>query len=224
MTANMHAFANGAELAGKLADKVAETLSSAIAARGSASIAVSGGSTPKAFFQALSSRAIDWGKVTITLVDERFVPADSPDRNAGQARSAFLDAVGASRVHEMAASDSGVSLEEGAAAYAAEIRSSPTDRFDLVMLGMGPDGHVASIFPGHPAAEVDAVVVPVTDSPKPPPERISLSTEALCHSERVWFVVSGEEKADAAERARAGDQSLPAARVHGHTETLWFQA
>ena len=167
---------------------------------------------------------VDWGAVEFWWGDERFVPADSPDRNAGQARSAFLDAVGASRVHEMAASDSGVSLEEGAAAYAAEIRSSPTDRFDLVMLGMGPDGHVASIFPGHPAAEVDAVVVPVTDSPKPPPERISLSTEALCHSDRVWFVVSGEEKADAAERARAGDQSLPAARVHGHTETLWFQA
>ncbi|TXH84597.1 MAG: 6-phosphogluconolactonase, partial [Rhizobium sp.] len=81
MTANMHAFANGAELAGKLADKVAETLSSAIAARGSASIAVSGGSTPKAFFQALSSRSIDWGKVTITLVDERFVPADNPRSN-----------------------------------------------------------------------------------------------------------------------------------------------
>ena len=177
---------------------------------------------------------VDWGAVSFWWGDERFVPSDSDDRNAKQARDAFLTAVGATRVHEMPASDGGLDLDDAAAAYATEVREDPDGSvFDLVMLGMGPDGHVASLFPGRDEIEiVDAIAVPVRNSPKPPPERISLSREALCRSNRMWFLVNDGidgPKADAATRALAGDQALPAARVHplgmpGEEpgETIWF--
>jgi 6-phosphogluconolactonase len=146
MTANMHAFANGAELAGKLADKVAETLSAAITVRGSASIAVSGGSTPKAFFQALSSHSIDWGKVTVTLVDERFVPSDNPRSNHLLVQENLLkDKAAAAKflpLYQAAAS-----VEE-AAVIATEKTKAIGHPFDVAILGMGNDGHTASFFPG----------------------------------------------------------------------------
>ena len=146
MTANLHAFANGAELAGKLADKVVETLSAAIAARGSASIAVSGGSTPKAFFQALSSRALDWGNVTITLVDERFVPADNPRSNHLLVQENLLkDKAAAAKFLPLYQA---VASVEEAAAIATEKTKVVSQPFDVAILGMGNDGHTASFFPG----------------------------------------------------------------------------
>jgi 6-phosphogluconolactonase len=142
----MHAFASGAELAAGLADKVAEALSTTIAARGSASIAVSGGSTPKAFFQELSSRVLDWDKVTITLVDERFVPPDNP-------RSNHL-LVNANLLKDKAAAAQFLPLYQRAAdaKKSAVIATSETrgidDPFDIAIVGMGGDGHTASFFPG----------------------------------------------------------------------------
>jgi 6-phosphogluconolactonase len=146
MAANMNAFESGAALASGLADKVAETLSDAVAARGSASIAVSGGSTPKAFFQALSSRSIAWDKVTITLVDERFVPPDNP-------RSNHL-LVKANLLKDKAAAANFVPLyqpaedAEKSAIIASEETRGIDDPFDVVIVGMGGDGHTASFFPG----------------------------------------------------------------------------
>lgn len=146
MATRLHTFANGAELAEKLADAVAEKLRAAIAARGKASIAVSGGSTPKAFFKALSDCRLDWASVIVTLVDERFVPADNARSNhllvaenllRGEAANAvFLPLYQPAPTAEIAA---------GMATKEVGVIEPP---FDVVILGMGNDGHTASFFPG----------------------------------------------------------------------------
>jgi 6-phosphogluconolactonase len=146
MTANMNAFESGAALAAGLADKVAETLSAAIAARGSASIAVSGGSTPKAFFQALSSRSIAWDKVTITLVDERFVPADNPRSNHLLVKANLLKDKAAA-AHFVPLYQPAEDAEKSAVIASSETRGID-DPFDVAIVGMGGDGHTASFFPG----------------------------------------------------------------------------
>ena len=170
--------------------------------------------------------SVDWSRVEFWWGDERFVAADSPDRNAGQARSALLDHIGVDPllVHEMPALGDG-ELPAAAASYAAAVRAHPGDGFDVVMLGLGPDGHVASLFPGFPQLDIDdAIAVSVTDSPKPPPERITLTFAALNRSRAVWFLVSGEAKAGAVARALAGadKHELPATGVTGSSETLWL--
>ncbi len=174
------------------------------------------------------SGAVDWSLVDVWWGDERYVPAADPERNAGQARTALLDQVGVdpARVHEMPASDSGhPDVEAAAAAYSHEVRTHGTGAFDVVMLGVGPDGHVASLFPGYPQLDVDdRVAVAVTDSPKPPPERISLTYGALNRTHEVWFLASGETKADAVARALGGADlhDIPATGVHGQERTRWL--
>jgi 6-phosphogluconolactonase len=168
---------------------------------------------------------VDWGAVEIWFGDERFVAPDSDDRNALQARRAFLDDVGATRVHEMPSTAHASDVAAGAAAYAAEVREHGAGQFDIVMLGVGPDGHIASLFPGFPQLDVDDdIAVGVTGSPKPPPERISLTFPALCRAASVWFLVSGEGKADAVAKAVGGADlhDTPASGVKGLEETGWF--
>ena len=172
--------------------------------------------------------AVDWSLVEIWWGDERYVPTGDEQRNAGQARRALLDhvAVDPARVHEMPASDAGYpDLESAAAAYGEELAAGGPDSFDVVMLGIGPDGHVASLFPGFPQLDVeDRSTVPVHDSPKPPPNRISLTYPVLNRTSEVWFLVTSEEKADPAARAIGGADrhELPAAGVHGRDRTIWF--
>lgn len=167
---------------------------------------------------------LDWQRVVFWWGDERFVPADSPDRNALAARRALLDVVGVdpARVHEMGSTDDFASVEDAAAAYGDEVGAHVPAGFEVVLLGVGPDGHVASLFPGHPAAGVDdRVAVAVTDSPKPPPERVSLTLPTLNGTRATWLVVSGSEKAGAVAAALGGGD-VPAALVHGGEETVWF--
>lgn len=169
---------------------------------------------------------VDWSKVDLWWGDERFVPADSPDRNVGQARAALLDHVGVdpARVHEVPAAGT-MSLADAATAYGQELRANGKGSFDLLFLGVGPDGHIASLFPGRPELDVDdAIAVPVSGSPKPPPERVSLTYGALNRSREVWFIVSGEDKAGAVARALGGADlhDIPAAGVTGEQQTLWF--
>jgi 6-phosphogluconolactonase len=153
-----------------------------------------------------ASSEVDWSRVVVWWGDERFVAPDSSDRNAGQAREAFLSAVGVdpAKVHEMPSTADAADVDEGAVAYSDAVRSFGSGEFDVMMLGMGPDGHVASLFPGFPQLDVDdRIAVGVTDSPKPPPERISLTFSALNRSKSVWFLVSGDQKAPAVARALA---------------------
>lgn len=146
MSARLHEFKDGAALAEGLADKVSAVLADAITTRGRASIAVSGGSTPKAFFKALANRDIDWGKVTVTLVDERFVPADNPRSNhllvADNLLQSKAEAAGFLPLYRQAGS------AEEAARIASADAASLGHPFDVVILGMGTDGHTASFFPG----------------------------------------------------------------------------
>jgi 6-phosphogluconolactonase len=170
---------------------------------------------------------VDWGAVELWFGDERFVAPDSPDRNVGQARELFIDPVGvpAHRVHEMASSAAAGSVDEGARAYAAELEQHGPAVFDIVMLGLGPDGHIASLFPGFPQLDVtESSAVGVTGSPKPPPLRMSLTLPRLNAASSVWFLVSGDGKADAVAKALGGSDvhELPAAGVTGRDETIWF--
>lgn len=146
MSTTLHTFDNGAALAEGLADAVSAALAAGIAARGAASIAVSGGSTPKAFFQALARKDITWDKVTVTLVDERFVPPESDRSNHALVTANLLQGP-AAKAHFLPLYHAAASAED-----AALLASSETAKigapFDVVVLGMGTDGHTASFFPG----------------------------------------------------------------------------
>lgn len=169
-----------------------------------------------------ASSGPDWGNVEFWWGDERYVPAGHADRNDGQVRAAMLSRlpVAPDRVHPMP-SDDGTPVTEAAARYEAKIRRHVVAPFDIVMLGMGPDGHVASLFPGSPHLDATGVVG-VTDSPKPPPARISLTFELLNHAREIWLLVTGEGKSPAVARALAGApvEEIPAAGLQG--PVTWF--
>ena len=145
--------------------------------------------------------AVDWSTVSVWWGDERYLPAGDPDRNDTQNDAAGLDRLGLdpANVHRVPGPDASESAEDSARARtAATVRGSGGGEFDVMILGVGPDGHVASLFPGHPAQlTTDAIAVAVHDSPKPPPDRVSLTFECLSRSDRVWFLVAGADKAQA---------------------------
>jgi 6-phosphogluconolactonase len=220
-------------LADVVADRLLALLASAQAEGRSPQIALTGGTVADLLHRAVAARSpgseVDWSRVVIWFGDERFVAPGDADRNAGQARAALLDAVGVpdENLHEMPSTADAPDVDAGATAYSEDLRTHGAGEFDLVMLGMGPDGHVASLFPGFPQVQVeDRIAVGVTGSPKPPPERISLTLPALNRAREVWFLVIGSAKASAAASAIADTtptaSSLPAARVHGRVGTTWF--
>lgn len=218
-------------LAGDVASRFLARLEEAQARGEDPQVALTGGSIADAIHREIARRAadssVDWSRVVIWWGDERFVASDSSDRNAGQAREAFLDAlpIPAEQIHEIPSSSDTSTAEDAAAAYSSAIRTHGSGDFEIVMLGIGPDGHVASLFPGHPALEVDdRVATAVHDSPKPPPDRVSLTFGALNRAKAVWFVASGEEKAEAVAAALTdGDRhEIPARGVRGAQETLFL--
>lgn len=192
----------------------------------------------------------DWRRVHLWWGDERFLPAGDPDRNEVQAHEALLDrlradhGLPAENIHVMGAAPAaggGDRLDRAAEDYAEQLLRHARDTsgggvderlpvFDVVMLGVGPDAHVASLFPGLPGPAVTGrTVIPVTGSPKPPPERLSLTVEALNTAERLWFVVAGADKAEAvaavraARDAKAADADRwPASAVSGRSATTWW--
>jgi 6-phosphogluconolactonase len=219
-------------LADTVARRLLERLASAQAAGGVPQIGLTGGSIAESLHRRIAALSpespVDWSRVVIWWGDERFVAPDSPDRNAGQAREAFLDSVGVdpAHVHEMPSTADAEDAEAGAAAYASTLREHGAGEFDVLMLGIGPDGHCASLFPGHAALDVDdRVAAAVLDSPKPPPQRITLTFAALNRSRAVWFLAAGAGKAEAVAAALAEDGTIratPARGVRGREETTWF--
>lgn len=207
MAHNMHAFEDRAALASALADRVSADLKAAIAARGTASLAVSGGSTPKQFFEALSTRPIDWDRVTVTLVDERFVGPDHDRSNHLLVRTHLLQnaAAGADFVplyHPAA------SAEEAAALATARL-STFGKPFDVVILGMGNDGHTASFFPGgnHLAEALDASAprrVMTMEAQGAGEPRLTLSFTALHDARLLVIHIEGAEKKAVLDKALSG--------------------
>ncbi|MEU8529126.1 MULTISPECIES: 6-phosphogluconolactonase [Streptomyces] len=210
------------------------------ATRGSASVVLTGGRNGNGLLAALGSSpardAIDWSRLDLWWGDERFLPEGHPDRNVTQAREALLDLVplDPARVHAMPASDGpyGSDADAAAAGYAAELAAAagPEDHlgvptFDVLMLGVGPDTHVASLFPESPGVrETELTVVGVHGAPKPPPTRVSLTLPAIRAAREVWLLAAGEDKAKAAALALsgAGEVQVPAAGARGLSHTLWL--
>ncbi|MBT3150708.1 6-phosphogluconolactonase [Streptomyces sp. CHD11] len=204
-------------------------------ARGSASVVLTGGRNGNGLLAALAGApardAVDWSRLDLWWGDERFLPEGDPDRNVTQAREALLDAVplDPKRVHAMPASDGphGSDVDAAAAAYAEELAAAgdPVPDFDVLMLGVGPDTHVASLFPEHPAVrESQRTVVGVHGAPKPPPTRVTLTLPAIRAAREVWLLAAGEDKAEAAAIALsgAGEIQAPAAGAQGRSRTLWL--
>ncbi|EFF90408.1 MULTISPECIES: 6-phosphogluconolactonase [unclassified Streptomyces] len=210
------------------------------ASTGSANVVLTGGRNGNGVLAALAAApardAIDWGRLDLWWGDERFLPEGDPERNVTQAREALLDSVplDPKRVHVMPASDGpyGADVEAAADAYAEELAraAGPENHgavpsFDVLMLGVGPDTHVASLFPEHPGVrETERTVIGVHGSPKPPPTRISLTLPAIRSAREVWLLAAGEDKANAVAMALsgAGEIQAPAAGAQGRTRTLWL--
>ena len=219
-------------LARLVAERLVERLAAVQAEGRVPSIALTGGTIADRIYREvaqLPATGVDWMQVDFYWGDERYVAADSSDRNDRSVGLDLLDVVGVdpARVHAMPASDEvHPDLDAAAAAYGDLVRSHGSGAFDLVLLGVGPDGHVASLFPGFPQLSVDeAIALPVTDSPKPPPERITLTFSALNRTREVWFLVSGAGKADAVARALAEEGTVaetPARGVTTEPATWWL--
>ncbi|NLG55839.1 MAG: 6-phosphogluconolactonase, partial [Rhodococcus sp.] len=204
--------------------------------RGTASIVLTGGGTGIGVLTALRAAPgdIDWRALDVYFGDERFVPAADPDRNELQARDALLDHVDLdpARVHPMTPSDGefGDDPDAAAVAYANLLTGgtgslSDVPEFDVHLLGMGPEGHMNSIFPHSDAVREESVaVVSVRECPKPPPTRVTLTLPAVRRSKRVWFVVSGANKAEAVAAAVRGVPAVevPSAGAYGQDATCWF--
>jgi 6-phosphogluconolactonase len=230
-------YAGGDLLASAAAARTVTRLADAIAAEGHAHLVVTGGGIGTKVLAAIAASpardAVDWQLVDFWWGDERFEPAGDPERNETGARAALLDVIGAdpARVHAVPGPDGpdGDDPDAAAARYAAELaRAAGGDGavpvFDVLMLGIGPEGHVASIFPESLAAYATGSVVAVRNSPKPPPTRISLTFSAIQAAREVWILASGAEKADAVAEALSGvsQDKLPAAGARGRDRTLFL--
>lgn len=231
---------DGEVLAAAAAARLITRLVDAQAAHGTASVVLTGGRTGIGVLEQVCSsparNAVDWAQVDFFWGDERFLPDGDPERNETQARKALLDhvAVDPGRVHAMAPSGGKFGEDaDAAAAHYAELLATlsdgdadfPVPRFDVLLLGVGEEGHTASLFPHTPdVREAQRSVVGVRDCPKPPPTRVSLTLPAIRSASEVWLVTTGASKAApiAASLAGADPVDVPAAGACGRTRTLWL--
>jgi 6-phosphogluconolactonase len=204
---SVRVFADGAAVAAAAAEMVASALQG-----GASTLVLAGGTTPRRCYEILAGMALEWGRVTVLFGDERCVPPNDPESNYRMAREALLDSVAPFTVHRMPAE---LGAEEGAAAYDRLI--ARLGLLDLVLLGVGPDGHTASLFPGHAGLQARGWAVAVHDAPKPPPDRVSLTLGTLQTAHRVLVLATGADKADAVEKSKRGE--VPAGMIP-HAEWL----
>ncbi len=226
-------------LAAAVAARLITRLVDVQVARGEASLVLTGGGVGTKTLAAVAASpahgAVDWRKLDIWWGDERFLPSGDPERNETQARQALLDSVPVNpqRVHPMPASDGddGDDPEAAADRYAGALARATrledharAPSFDVLLLGCGPDGHIASLFPGKPSLYDERPVVAVRGAPKPPPTRLSLTIPVIRAAREVWVVAAGGEKARAVSAALsgAGVNQIPAAAARGRQRTLWL--
>ena len=219
-------YADAAELAERTAARLLATLIEQQVGEHVVQVCLTGGRIAHEVYARLgeivTDSDLDPSRLELWWGDERFVPTDDPERNAGPTLALLAGnfALDPARTHPMPSADGVIDAGASAATYAKELGET---QFDLCLLGLGPDGHVASIFPNHPSSEpTTQPVIGVSEAPKAPAERISLTIPTLNASRQVWFLVSGAEKSNALARSLAGDTSLPAARVAGRERTLWL--
>ena len=176
--------------------------------KGARTLVLAGGTTPKRAYELLSAMEVEWGRVSVLFGDERCVRPDHPESNYRMAREALLDRVAPATVYRMPAE---LGPEEGAELYEKVVaRLTP---LDVVVLGVGEDGHTASLFPGHPVLEAPGLVAGIHDSPKPPPERVTLTLHALQAARIVIILATGAGKAGAVAKARRGE--VPSGMIAG---------
>ncbi|MEX2208015.1 MAG: 6-phosphogluconolactonase [Myxococcota bacterium] len=209
--ARWHSLADAGALRARATELILDAAARAIRARGRFLVALAGGSTPLGVYASLRAATTDWAAWQIYFGDERCLPRGDAGRNSTLAAKAWLDHVPVNdeQVRPIPAE---LGALRGAAAYAAELRS--VGQLDLVLLGLGVDGHTASLFPGHDwgTAPEAPDALAVLDAPLPPAQRVSLSAARLSRSRAVLFLVEGEHKRGAVSRWRAGE-SLPAAAI-----------
>jgi 6-phosphogluconolactonase len=229
-------YSDTAALVAAAGDRLVEAITEAVDKRGAAHIVLTGGGTGIGMLKRVGEHGenIDWSKVHLYWGDDRFVPEDDDERNYKQAREALLDHIDIpdANIHPMSASGAefGDDLDAAAQDYAQVLAANaddgqPTPDFDVHLLGMGPEGHINSLFPDTPAVrETERLVLGVPDSPKPPPQRITLTLPAVRRSREVWLVVSGAGKAEAVAAAIGGAKpvDVPAAGALGRDATVWL--
>lgn len=206
-TTRWQVFPDGAALADQAAALILDAARAAITARGVFHLVLAGGNTPKEAYERLREAGANWAKWQIYFGDERCLPRGDPERNDTMARRAWLNHIRIPpvNVHPIPAEQG---AEKGAQRYAEILRRAP--EFDLVLLGLGEDGHTASLFPGRKEGLGlgDAEVIAVSAAPKPPPERVSLSAARLSCAQRVLYMVGGNSKREAVQMWRA-DADIP---------------
>jgi len=211
----MQVHADAQELGRAAAEMTVLACTAAIAARGVCHLGLAGGNTPRFCYEALRDMDVEWSRLHIWFGDERCLPSGDVGRNDRMADEALLRhvAIPQSRVHRMPAE---LGPEEGAKRYAVMLATAPA--MDVLHLGMGEDGHTASLFPGNAALADARLAVPVFNSPKPPPERVSMGFSMLNAARQILILAAGVGKQDALARIRSGER-LPVAMVQ---HPLWF--
>lgn len=205
-------FPTVAQLRDAVVNSIIQSAQEAIRRRGRFDIVLAGGSTPKAVYSELAKISADWGAWHIWFGDERCLPPEHAERNSRMADDAWLSkvAIPAAQIHVM---PSELGAEAAAAAYSRALEGVV---FDLVLLGLGEDGHTASLFPGHAwDSSPPQAAIPVHGAPKPPADRVSLSLSRLSDASQVLFIVTGAAKRDAVKAWKAGDQTLPVTTMTG---------
>lgn len=201
--ADFTVLGSAADVAAAAAEEIAKALRG-----GARTLVLAGGTTPQRCYELLADLEVEWGRVTILFGDERCVPPDHPDSNYRMAREALLDKVSPASVHRMPGE---LGPDEGASEYARVVAALAP--LDLVILGVGEDGHTASLFPGHPALKARGWTVGVRNSPKPPPDRVTLTLRALRGASRVIVLATGAGKAQAV--AMAKRKEVPSGMIAG---------